>query len=906
MNYSYKLSKIIKIFRIIFITFFLASCGGGGTAPVVETETPTQPNDSIAPEITPEISPIYTDSELAELKDTLAKTTAITNALSAIDKDNTAKILYAFERSFEVVKQVNTKFMTYPEMQDSYMFQSYYFWENLMSENDRDAISKLNCGTEGGSVIIDFMSSYQGVSIRHDNCLDIYKENTYHGDEVIRIIYEDDEFINVEGTFANFSFSLLGSEDIEQTLDGTFDFMISKNTRRVVKVTADFAVNYPDIGLVRLNNFQIFTDSLNGSTKFPYKQLNSVSGALEVEGVGVFNLKSAYQFDESMVVPAFRFQFSGSTPSLAHLDVNEDYTFGIDIDGDNLNDFSSIFELYPSFDYEYYYYGLDFHNNQNMNPLFIESHLKKYTMTSGVVDGSNYYISAYGVIGTPFKFDVSNFFRGIGGKLFTYEVNAYPIRARAVKKFPSVSPGYTTTNIVSEFSYTQVEPGILEFNVSSPFEEIQYNVELFPINNDGNSIGQPVTVTIIVNNDNDGDGILDDIDSDDDNDGVNDSLDAFILDASEQKDTDGDFIGNNEDLDDDNDGYLDTADVAPLDSLCALAVQLIDGECALRNIPRDTGFVDTQGVYYYSNTYPPTRLVRWDVKTEEFLSPVSINRDEVLTSSSFDVSNQDSYQLFVPEQNRLYRTYYDSGIISIIDFDQAELSEVVFYVDSNEEIGEIYDYTDSAIVYREPEMVEFEFPDTPNLGKKITTIEHKVINLNGEIVDERTQEYNWYNDLQRYTRVDSAPYCPYGFTFDNETHKFYEMELDYSWPDNPCYWTEEEVSGKYVFASPDNSRAFIAEFGTGLMDSNGNVLSTTFDVNFIDENNLIWNINDFYLYADNVIKRYNYEGDLLDQMTLPFKEDINEHYLYGNGGGHIVIQAWGFEYSLLYTYKADE
>jgi surface protein len=70
--------------------------------------------------------------------------------------------------------------------------------------------------------------------------------------------------------------------------------------------------------------------------------------------------------------------------------------------------------------------------------------------------------------------------------------------------------------------------------------------------------------------DTDGDGEKDYADNDDDGDGVLDDADAFPLDASESIDTDGDHIGNNADNDDDGDGISDTVEVAngsnPLDS----------------------------------------------------------------------------------------------------------------------------------------------------------------------------------------------------------------------------------------------------------------------------------------------------------------------------------------------------
>ena len=63
----------------------------------------------------------------------------------------------------------------------------------------------------------------------------------------------------------------------------------------------------------------------------------------------------------------------------------------------------------------------------------------------------------------------------------------------------------------------------------------------------------------------DGDGFCDDQDNDDDGDGVYDYNDLFPTNSSEWADADGDEIGDNADLDDDNDGYNDTEDALPYD-----------------------------------------------------------------------------------------------------------------------------------------------------------------------------------------------------------------------------------------------------------------------------------------------------------------------------------------------------
>jgi gliding motility-associated-like protein len=66
---------------------------------------------------------------------------------------------------------------------------------------------------------------------------------------------------------------------------------------------------------------------------------------------------------------------------------------------------------------------------------------------------------------------------------------------------------------------------------------------------------------LFIDQDTDGDGLLNAIDPDDDNDGVLDVYDAFPINPWEWTDTDHDGIGNNADPDDDNDGILDACDV---------------------------------------------------------------------------------------------------------------------------------------------------------------------------------------------------------------------------------------------------------------------------------------------------------------------------------------------------------
>ena len=73
---------------------------------------------------------------------------------------------------------------------------------------------------------------------------------------------------------------------------------------------------------------------------------------------------------------------------------------------------------------------------------------------------------------------------------------------------------------------------------------------------------------VVSNNsqDTDGDGLVDILDPDDDGDGVRDDVDFFPNNTAEALDTDRDGLGNNQDLDDDNDGIADLFDDLPEDA----------------------------------------------------------------------------------------------------------------------------------------------------------------------------------------------------------------------------------------------------------------------------------------------------------------------------------------------------
>jgi hypothetical protein len=112
--------------------------------------------------------------------------------------------------------------------------------------------------------------------------------------------------------------------------------------------------------------------------------------------------------------------------------------------------------------------------------------------------------------------------------------------------------------------------------------------------------------------DSDGDNQGDKADLDDDNDGLADTLDAYPLDAKEQKDSDNDGTGDNLDTDDDNDGIADSADRFPLSNLEVADADgdglgnnadpdddndgVADAQDALPFNPKETSDIDKDGI----------------------------------------------------------------------------------------------------------------------------------------------------------------------------------------------------------------------------------------------------------------------------------------------------------------------
>ncbi len=109
--------------------------------------------------------------------------------------------------------------------------------------------------------------------------------------------------------------------------------------------------------------------------------------------------------------------------------------------------------------------------------------------------------------------------------------------------------------------------------------------------------------------DTDGDGLGDNFEVDDDNDGVLDNMDAFPLDPSESKDSDGDGIGDNADPDDNNDGFEDN-------KLFSSGVLT----------PRSGGLESTWKIINISQ-YPTNRVAVYDVNGQEVFSAQNYKND---------------------------------------------------------------------------------------------------------------------------------------------------------------------------------------------------------------------------------------------------------------------------------------
>jgi hypothetical protein len=93
----------------------------------------------------------------------------------------------------------------------------------------------------------------------------------------------------------------------------------------------------------------------------------------------------------------------------------------------------------------------------------------------------------------------------------------------------------------------------------------------------GNTATCSFTVTVIAGNDNDADGLCDNVDLDDDNDGIPDTAEGGAA-----LDTDGDGVPNRFDLDSDNDGIYDCVESG---SAQAFTAGVLNGAITANGIP---------------------------------------------------------------------------------------------------------------------------------------------------------------------------------------------------------------------------------------------------------------------------------------------------------------------------------
>ena len=121
------------------------------------------------------------------------------------------------------------------------------------------------------------------------------------------------------------------------------------------------------------------------------------------------------------------------------------------------------------------------------------------------------------------------------------------------------------TGGAATFTITPVLPNGLTLNgttgeiTGKPTTAIEST--LFTVTSNNAAGISTINFRLFIDQDTDGDGLLNAVDPDDDGDGILDVNDAFPLDRNEWTDSDGDGIGNNADTDDDNDGILDVCDV---------------------------------------------------------------------------------------------------------------------------------------------------------------------------------------------------------------------------------------------------------------------------------------------------------------------------------------------------------
>jgi uncharacterized secreted protein with C-terminal beta-propeller domain len=157
--------------------------------------------------------------------------------------------------------------------------------------------------------------------------------------------------------------------------------------------------------------------------------------------------------------------------------------------------------------------------------------------------------------------------------------------------------------------------------------------------------------------DTDSDGIGNNADTDDDGDGIADETDAFPLDSDETVDTDNDGIGNNADTDDDNDTVLDTNDVFPLDATESVDT---DGDGIGNNADTDD---DNDGVSDNEDLAPLDNSISLSAQMVSVQgNPSAVIGQQVSIGIGYDVNNGDNQLTGIG-----FRIHYDSSVLTFIE-----------------------------------------------------------------------------------------------------------------------------------------------------------------------------------------------------------------------------------------------
>ena len=199
--------------------------------------------------------------------------------------------------------------------------------------------------------------------------------------------------------------------------------------------------------------------------------------------------------------------------------------------------------------------------------------------------------------------------------------------------------------------------------------------------------------------DTDGDGIGDNADTDDDGDGVSDIDDEFPLDPDEAYDTDGDGIGNNSDEDDDGDGVPDIDDEFSLDPDEAYDT---DGDGIGNNADEDDDGDGVDDIYDLCLATPLGEAVDVNGCT---LFGLPANAFSVISSPASCVGKENgkievsafdqtlSYRFSISGNSQLFRLNQFDGYTRLVEGLSDGIYEVCITVDGNSQFKRCYTVT---------------------------------------------------------------------------------------------------------------------------------------------------------------------------------------------------------------------